>query len=237
MEKENCPFCYKSFDPESAIPRRVPVCKHSFCEPCLLKLIAKNPHDMEFICPFDRNSMLLRSEGFKDFPINLAALEKATKRKLDIIRLQDVEFEEEINDDYLTKELEELWPLIQKKREETQAKLSKGRCKLHQRPLELICLQDKKRICTDCALFGDHLNHKVKSCPDLLSEEHENLKTMLECCIELKSQLLSMSGDDGLPSSFQISLLELIKENERRMTSKIRRDANVYIFVKPQEAS
>ena len=36
-------------------------------------------------------------------------------------------------------------------------------CNLHRRPLEIACLDHKIKICTTCALFGEHKQHNLKS--------------------------------------------------------------------------
>jgi hypothetical protein len=43
-------------------------------------------------------------------------------------------------------------------------------CKIHNRKNELFCVDDKSKICTSCALFGEHKNHNVKSEEDIFKE-------------------------------------------------------------------
>ena len=43
-------------------------------------------------------------------------------------------------------------------------------CIIHKRKNEIICLDDKTKICTTCALFGNHKNHNLKSEEDLMNE-------------------------------------------------------------------
>ncbi len=35
-------------------------------------------------------------------------------------------------------------------------------CPLHQRKLELLCLDDSEKICVTCALFGKHKGHEYR---------------------------------------------------------------------------
>ena len=35
-------------------------------------------------------------------------------------------------------------------------------CPTHKRKLEIICIDDKVRICSNCALFGNHKNHEFR---------------------------------------------------------------------------
>ena len=42
-------------------------------------------------------------------------------------------------------------------------------CMQHNKPLEVFCISNgcHKRVCTNCALFGDHKMHKIKSEDDI----------------------------------------------------------------------
>mmetsp|Transcript_13628 Transcript_13628/g.21334 ORF Transcript_13628/g.21334 Transcript_13628/m.21334 type:complete len:85 (-) Transcript_13628:1528-1782(-) len=35
-------------------------------------------------------------------------------------------------------------------------------CPVHRRKLEIICITCKERICSNCALFGNHKNHDIR---------------------------------------------------------------------------
>lgn len=43
-------------------------------------------------------------------------------------------------------------------------------CNEHQRKLEIICIQDRVRICSTCALFGQHKGHDVRMEQEVVSE-------------------------------------------------------------------
>jgi hypothetical protein len=43
-------------------------------------------------------------------------------------------------------------------------------CTEHLEKLEIVCLTDKIRICTKCALFGNHRHHEVRSVDDVVRE-------------------------------------------------------------------
>ena len=54
-------------------------------------------------------------------------------------------------------------------------------CREHGRKLEIICLDHKCRICTNCALFGSHKNHDVKPEEEVFKE----IKIRGECLIDM----------------------------------------------------
>jgi len=48
--------------------------------------------------------------------------------------------------------------------------LQEEMCKEHGRRLEIICIQDRMRICANCALFGSHKNHDIRQESDVVNE-------------------------------------------------------------------
>lgn len=36
-------------------------------------------------------------------------------------------------------------------------------CLLHNKEIDLVCIEDGVGICTNCALFGEHKNHNIKT--------------------------------------------------------------------------
>lgn len=50
--------------------------------------------------------------------------------------------------------------------------LGKGveRCLLHDREIDLVCIDDRVGICTNCALFGEHKNHNIKTTDSVMEE-------------------------------------------------------------------
>lgn len=60
-------------------------------------------------------------------------------------------------------------------------------CKIHQRKLEIICIDDKERICSNCALFGKHKNHDIRMETDVLNE----IQVRTECLMEMYEMIES----------------------------------------------
>jgi hypothetical protein len=53
-------------------------------------------------------------------------------------------------------------------------------CAAHGRQLEVICMDCMKRICTNCALFGDHKNHDIRSEEEIRTETKVKFEYMTE---------------------------------------------------------
>ena len=54
-------------------------------------------------------------------------------------------------------------------------------CPTHKRKLEIICIDCQERICSNCALFGQHKNHDVRMENEVLHE----IQIRTECLIEM----------------------------------------------------
>lgn len=44
-------------------------------------------------------------------------------------------------------------------------------CLIHQKPLEIVCIRDRTKICSTCAIFGDHKGHEFKSMDEVAKDK------------------------------------------------------------------
>ena len=63
-----------------------------------------------------------------------------------------------------------------KKPEEDKSEL----CKVSGRPLEVVCVDCHERICTNCALFGAHKNHDIRSEEEICNETQVRAEYLME---------------------------------------------------------
>lgn len=54
-------------------------------------------------------------------------------------------------------------------------------CMKHKRKIEIICIDCKERICSNCALFDDHRLHNIKMEAEVLEE----ITNRSECLMEM----------------------------------------------------
>ena len=66
-------------------------------------------------------------------------------------------------------------------------------CMQHNKPLEVFCITKgcHKRVCTNCALFGDHKMHKIKSEDDIKSAIDKEFQALQK----FKSSVLTTKDD------------------------------------------
>ena len=53
-------------------------------------------------------------------------------------------------------------------------------CEEHSRKLEIICIQDRMRICSTCALFGQHKGHDVRMEQEVVNELTVRTELLIE---------------------------------------------------------
>ena len=59
-------------------------------------------------------------------------------------------------------------------------------CLLHQKPLDVICMEDFNRICGSCALFGEHKSHLFESVHEIKITAQKKDETLHSNMKELK---------------------------------------------------
>lgn len=74
-------------------------------------------------------------------------------------------------------------------------------CPIHQRKIEIICIDCKERICSNCALFGNHKSHDIRMEQDVLEEI--NIRT--ECLMEMYQHLAQAATEK--PDETQVNLI------------------------------
>ncbi len=182
----NCPICLINFNDHKNEPRILIKCGHSICLSCLKEKI--NFDEKILICPID-NLKYENINSVEIFPKNLALIELFKNKTLECLTSPQPKF----NSNKL-KLIESIKKINDKEQKINQI------CNIHpNKNLEIICLDDKCKICTNCALFGEHKNHNIINIDDFEKE------------IEIKSELL-INLFDTIEKKFKDSNLNL--ENE-----------------------
>lgn len=52
-------------------------------------------------------------------------------------------------------------------------------CLIHQKPLEIVCIRDRTKICSTCAIFGDHKGHEFKSMDEVAKDKEKRCDEIL----------------------------------------------------------
>jgi len=103
------------------------------------------------------------------------------------------------------------------------------KCSEHKKDLEFFCFQDNQKVCSKCALFGDHKEHDIKPLEDL-NEEIE--KRILElnalkqgiCQVEADLEGNLMLSVEKIQNNFQAKkdqLLEFLSKEFQKLKKRL----------------
>ena len=59
-------------------------------------------------------------------------------------------------------------------------------CPIHKKKLEIVCITCMERICSKCALFGDHKSHTYREEDDVHAEINDRKTRLLDTMKELQ---------------------------------------------------
>ena len=171
-----CPLCKIEYNEGENLPLLLINCGHTICSKCINTLLSENQNS--FICQEDGTKY--EGVSISSFPKNITLI-KLIQKTNPIVSSPKL-----TSKSTLMESLKKATTRSQKK--------TLNVCPLHQnRNLEIICMDDRCKICTNCALFGNHKNHNIMNIEDFEKD------------IEMKSELL-------------IDLFDLIDQNFKKET-------------------
>ncbi|CAK83872.1 unnamed protein product (macronuclear) [Paramecium tetraurelia] len=193
MEELICPQCHNIFNEFENTPLMLPDCGHTICQKCIQYMLS-NVDGQQISCPEDKYlfysnpSILAKGKThISEFPKNCQLLKMIVKQRPSI---EQPEYQLHLNN--LAQERIEL-------------------CAEHLEKLEIVCLTDKIRICTKCALFGNHRHHEVKSVDDVVREvtlRAENIMQTYQRILDKQQEMSESKFYDLLNDKFQTMLLD-----------------------------
>ena len=244
-DETKCPSCNLQYNEEIRIPRILLNCGHTICSQCIsLSENAQTP----LKCPEDNTEY--QNISLKSFPINKALirlLHKISESKKDQKEnslLKTLSSKNSENKSISTARASRI-NLENLKSTNTKLKTNE-RCTEHPtRNLEMICLEELCKICTNCAIFGKHKNHNVINIDefvkdieikaDKLIELFENvtdgeikkeIDIINEKAINNLNNLLNVVNDKfnnmtNVIHEFTVNLIEKVKKDENLLIGEI----------------
>ncbi|CAK60950.1 unnamed protein product (macronuclear) [Paramecium tetraurelia] len=185
MEELICPQCCNIFNEFENIPLMLPDCGHTICQKCIKQMLM-SADGQQICCPED-NILAKGKTHITEFPKNCQLLKMVVKQRPSI---DHPEYQLHLNN--LAQEKIEL-------------------CGEHLEKLEIVCLTDKIRICTKCALFGNHRHHEVRSVDDVVREiasKAENIMQTYQKILDKQSELTESKFYESMNEKYQIMLQE-----------------------------
>ncbi|CAD8169477.1 unnamed protein product [Paramecium pentaurelia] len=204
MEELICPQCHNIFNEFDNTPLMLPDCGHTICQQCIQSMLS-NADGQQISCPED-NILAKGKTNILEFPKNCQLLKMILKQRPSI---EQPEYQLNLNN--FAKEQFEL-------------------CGEHLEKLEIVCLTDKIRICTKCALFGNHRHHEVKSVDDVVREvtlKAENIMQTYQKILDKQQEMTESKFYEHLSDKFsimfqdsQMSVKEKFKELHQQLEQK-----------------
>ena len=174
IDELKCPLCKMNFNQHDNLPRLLIHCGHTLCTKCIINSLNVN-NNQSIICPED--SMKYDNViNVESFPKNIYLLKLIQKTETLTTSPKRTTPTTSIATTSTTKS-----KLMESIKKATTRSIKKkiSLCPIHpSRNLELICIDDKTKICTNCALFGKHKHHNITSIDEFEKD------------IEIKSELL-----------------------------------------------
>ena len=183
----SCPKCNLLYDSSLHIPRSLPNCGHSMCSKCISDQIFKNNNLI--ICPLD-NKISENINSLEKLQINEKLVEEinnskynnSNKSKILITDLEDISVENEIlskNKLFKTETSDINQSSFNVNTNSSlfstffNLKIKNDNisiCPMHSMPNNIICINDKIKMCVICSKNNSHINHQVLTEDELLKQ-------------------------------------------------------------------
>ncbi|KAL4442817.1 hypothetical protein ABPG74_010706 [Tetrahymena malaccensis] len=223
-----CSGCQNMFDENNHLPRMLPECGHTFCNQCLVQILEKN----DFIeCPED-NIVSSRKEVVS-FPKNYSLINIIRKKKkmseysspMQTFEQESQSSEKGGSSRKNSIQLTSFNSSIRNSHEEdqTQIQQQKKKCKDHKKEKDIVCLDCRLAICSNCALFGEHKKHEVASEEDVIKNITERAETLLQVYEELeeKSALINTAHYKDVIHTHLISIQQSLQSQLNQQIQSI----------------
>ena len=180
IKKLFCFICNKLYDPSIHIPLILPICNHNICSKCIQEALIKNN---SLICPID-NIIYKEIKTIEQLKINKQLIEDINVKRNKNSKKKNITFEDISNSKEIKSFKNEpcynnIFNLNNNSFSSTFCNLkSKNEkssvCSIHLLLNNNICINDKIKICSQCAKNKLHINHEILTEDELL-KQIENL--------------------------------------------------------------
>ena len=176
-DKFHCPKCKLLFDSANHLPRILNICNHIICSYCLNEQLHNTPK--QICCPIDKiiYDNISSISIFKENTNLIEELQESLNLPLNHnyeISNEDIFFDKSgiMNSDKFNDTMNSLnlnssiissSHCYYKKSKDIRINLENISqiCNAHTLPLNVICIDERKKICSQCALNNEHVNHQI----------------------------------------------------------------------------
>ncbi|KAM3135743.1 hypothetical protein pb186bvf_012140 [Paramecium bursaria] len=205
-----CIDCGQEFNLQDKLPYILPNCGHSVCARCMSQ---SKSSTQRITCKEDNIESSLQSDLIQNKSIMTALMKRRTSgRARTLISPESLkQFQVETNNEFI----EEAHGLSAS--HSTEHLLKGPICNVHQKQIELICMDDGEQICSSCGLFGAHRNHHMKPIIEWVSEMEKVFNEITTTYAEVKQQYT-----DSLKEQFRKEIKERLINNKQIAIQNLR---------------
>ena len=242
-DETKCPLCNNQYDEETRIPRILLNCGHSICSLCITKF---NETQIPLKCPEDNTEY--QNISLTSFPINKALMrllhkiseskknnEENSLIKIPILKTPKTSPDKGLNTARASRINLENLKLINNQKCE--------KCLEHpSRNLEMICLEELCKICTNCAIFGKHKNHNVINIDEFVKDIEIKAEKLIELFenisdgeIKQEIDIINEKSKNNLSNLLEVIndkynyMTNIIKDFTQNLIEKVKKDENILI--------
>ena len=244
-EKYHCPKCKLLFDSLNHLPRILPSCLHSICSYCVNEQLHKD--EKNIICPID-NTVYEKIENINFFKENQNLIEEIQEKlnmptnhnyeisneeiffdKSGIIMNSD-KFSDTSNSLNLNTSIISSAHCYYKKSKEIRSNLLSNNnsqiCAKHSLPLNIICIDEKEKICSQCALNNEHVNHQIMTEIEFMN----NIDNLIDLFHEVDNNQIKYLNFNEINTKLILdkigtkinSLIQMINETKNDIINRIK---------------
>ena len=238
-DKYHCPKCKLLFDSNNHQPRILPTCAHSLCSYCITEQLHQTPQTVT--CPLDKNvyKEIVSINYFKE---NLNLIEEL-QESLNIpsnhnyeISNEEIDFDNDksiiMNSDKFNDTMNSMnlnasimsssHCYYQKSKNMRNSLKEKNNsiCEKHTLPLNVICIDEKKKICSQCALNDEHVNHQIITEDEFMN----NIENLIDLFQEVDNNQIKYLNFNSINTKSTLDKIGNNIDNYIKMINKTKDD-------------
>lgn len=191
-DKLKCPICHNSYDSSIRVPKILINCGHTICSVCLNTKILEN--EGKITCPEDL-TLYEDIDSSDFFPTNKSLLQIVDTPP--IFQSQSSFTNANTKNDYIRRS--------STLRTSLKRAPSMQICSTHSLPLDVICIDEKIKVCSQCALEPQHFKHTI-----ITDEEFMNqIDSLIDLFSEVDINLLNYNEKDNISTKKVLESIDI----------------------------
>ena len=207
-DKIKCPICHNNFDSSIHVPKILINCGHTICAVCINGNLLENDH--KITCPEDL-TLYENLESAEFFPTNKSLLQL-------IDPLFVLQKDGPPSGRMSTTNINNKNDYVRRSstlRTSLKRSPSMRVCLIHSLPLDVICVDEKTKLCSQCALGPDHSKHTI-----ITDEEFMNqIDLLIDLFSEVDLNVQNLNENDNISAK---NILDEIDKKIKELATQVK---------------